>query len=194
VKNIDADIAREEAALAEIMPFIRVESFRAPGNEEYERLRELVTDTRNTLGSLNTRKTDRDAARASIANRLRLLRENEPRLAELTMRSQILRKAAEEATAALESKRVLETLDEAQISNLVVLDWGSSPRKSGPDRLEILLIGTFAGLVAGLGLALLRGRLDSRIHGASELERAAGAPVLAMIRRESDLAAPGRQS
>jgi len=193
VKNIDADIEREEAKLADIMPFVRVESFRPPGNEEYERLRQHVDDTRNSLSALHTRLTEKESARSAIAERLRTLRENEPRLSELSARTAILRKAAEDATATLASKRVLETLDEAQISNLVVLDWGSFPRKSGPDRFKILLTGTFAGLVAGVGAALLRGRLDARLHGPGDLELAAGAPVLAVIRRERRLVSARRK-
>jgi capsular polysaccharide biosynthesis protein len=100
------------------------------------------------------------------------------------MKSQILRKSAEEAAIALESKRVLETLDEARISNLVVLDWGTYPSvKSGPDRKKILITGVLAGVVAGIGLAFVRSSLDRRVHVAADLERAAGAPAIASIRR-----------
>jgi uncharacterized protein involved in exopolysaccharide biosynthesis len=184
VKNLEAEIRREQGKFADIQPHVRVEYLREPANEEYIRLAQLVADSTARLAALRTRQADREAHREAVAGRLRYLRDCEPQLTELQMHSQILRKSAEEAAAALENKRVLESLDEAQISNLVVLDWGTSPSdKSGPNRKQILLTGAFAGIAAGIGLALLRGFLDRRVHIPAELERAAGVPVIATIRR-----------
>lgn len=188
VRNIEADIAREEAVLGELMPFVRVEKVREPSNSEHAALAQQVEGIRSELADLVTRKTDKEETRASIVARLRYLLDCEPQLAELQMRSQILRKSAEEAAAALESKRVLASLDEAQISNLVVLDWGTLPSsKSGPDRKKILLIGVFAGLAAGAGFAFARSALDGRIHGARDLARAAGVSVLVAVDQDRRL-------
>ncbi len=42
-----------------------------------------------------------------------------------------------------------------------------------------LTVGAFAGLAVGIALALLRSRLDTRVHTRDELEAALGLPVLA---------------
>jgi polysaccharide chain length determinant protein (PEP-CTERM system associated) len=50
-----------------------------------------------------------------------------------------------------------------------------------PDRNKILLIGTFIGLVAGLGLAWFRETLDQSFHSEADLEAYLGLPILAVV-------------
>jgi polysaccharide biosynthesis transport protein len=52
-------------------------------------------------------------------------------------------------------------------------------------RARSLLIAPFVGLVFGVGIALLRERLDERVKSSEELERALGVPVLGVIPRVS---------
>lgn len=52
---------------------------------------------------------------------------------------------------------------------------------TGPISRIYLLSGALAGLLLGLGLALIRERTDPRIHGISDVERFVGLPVLATV-------------
>ena len=54
---------------------------------------------------------------------------------------------------------------------------------SSPNKVLDGLIGLFVGLTAGIGLALLRERLDDALRGRGDLEDRVGAPVLAVIPR-----------
>ncbi|QJE94273.1 tyrosine-protein kinase domain-containing protein [Luteolibacter luteus] len=52
---------------------------------------------------------------------------------------------------------------------------------SGPDRQKIQTSGAMGGLMLGVGLALLLGRLDNRYHTVAQVSAETGAPVLAAI-------------
>ncbi|TDC60023.1 polysaccharide biosynthesis tyrosine autokinase [Micromonospora sp. KC207] len=56
---------------------------------------------------------------------------------------------------------------------------GSSPVSPNPARN--LALGVLAGLLAGIGLAVLRTRLDTRLRDAATLQRATGSPLLGEI-------------
>ncbi|MDT0168122.1 polysaccharide biosynthesis tyrosine autokinase [Pseudarthrobacter sp. BRE9] len=59
---------------------------------------------------------------------------------------------------------------------------------SSPNTKMNLLVGLLAGLVLGIGGALLRSLLDNRIRGENELRRITDAPLLGAIAFESDAA------
>ncbi|WP_158277243.1 polysaccharide biosynthesis tyrosine autokinase [Serinibacter arcticus] len=52
---------------------------------------------------------------------------------------------------------------------------------SSPDAVTNLAIGAFVGLAVGLGLAVLRSMLDTRIHGKEDLARLTRSPVLGVV-------------
>jgi polysaccharide biosynthesis transport protein len=56
---------------------------------------------------------------------------------------------------------------------------------ASPDHVKDAALGFIAGLILGIGVALLRDRLDDRVRGRGELELHSGAPVLAVIPRIS---------
>ena len=58
---------------------------------------------------------------------------------------------------------------------------GSSAVVVGLPRASIVLLGALAGLAIGIGLALARRALDSRLRGRSDAAEAAGVPVLAEL-------------
>ena len=94
---------------------------------------------------------------------------------------------------ALERNRGLESLDRDGISNLRVLNPGSKPMsKSGPNRYKLLLIGTFVGLVVGLGLAFARSVLDHTVRSVADVQRVSGLLVLTTVRRKRGM--PRRRS
>jgi polysaccharide chain length determinant protein (PEP-CTERM system associated) len=63
-----------------------------------------------------------------------------------------------------------------------ILDPAPLPEKPvRPDRNKILLLGTFFGLVTGLGLTWLRESMDQSFHSEEELEAQLGIPILAFL-------------
>jgi capsular exopolysaccharide synthesis family protein len=52
---------------------------------------------------------------------------------------------------------------------------------SSPRHVVNLGLGLFLGLISGVALAFVRDRMDDRLRGRLDLERAAGAPVLAVV-------------
>jgi uncharacterized protein involved in exopolysaccharide biosynthesis len=78
-----------------------------------------------------------------------------------------------------------------------VLDPARLPEKPvKPDRNKILLVGTFIGLVSGLGLAWLRESMDQSFYSVADLEDYLKLSVLAEIpdlRPEKELTGKGRK-
>ena len=81
----------------------------------------------------------------------------------------------------------LLNLNPALINPPQVTTQAQLPTKpSSPNVPLIGAIGLFVGLAFGIGLALLRERLDDRLRGRADLEQALGAPVLAVIPQVPD--------
>ena len=67
-----------------------------------------------------------------------------------------------------------------------------SPSLPGGDRMTGALV-LLVGLPLGVGLTLVRDRLDQQVRGPEELEELAGAPVLAVVRRTARRGGPPDQ-
>lgn len=71
--------------------------------------------------------------------------------------------------------------------NLSIITPAIAPsRPSAPNTSLNLLLGLFAGLIAGLGLAVLRTALDHRIRGEADFRLTSDAPVLGAIAFDRD--------
>ena len=74
-----------------------------------------------------------------------------------------------------------------------VIDPGVVPRSpSSPNHPVDIALGLLAGLFLGVGGAFVRDRLDQRLRGAADLERALGAPVLAVVPSDPGWKDPAR--
>lgn len=77
-----------------------------------------------------------------------------------------------------------ETSQPIDLAGGEIIQTASVPTSpSSPDHIKNGLLAGFLGLALGVGLAFLRERLDDRLRGRSDIERAVGAPVLATIPR-----------
>jgi polysaccharide biosynthesis transport protein len=72
-----------------------------------------------------------------------------------------------------------------------VLSAGSPGYLIGTSLLILLLLALACGLIAGIGVALIRDQFDDRLRGDSELERYVGAPSLAELAEERSLSGAG---
>ena len=83
----------------------------------------------------------------------------------------------------------LSTLATLQTGNATVIQEATPPpAPSSPKPLRNSIIAAFAGLLLGLGLALLLEQLDHRMRNSSELESAFELPVLARLPKSRALA------
>jgi uncharacterized protein involved in exopolysaccharide biosynthesis len=88
-----------------------------------------------------------------------------------------------ELAGALEQARSLDLIDrqEDMESLRIVQNATLSIAKTGPNRKRFLAMGFAAGLAAGLGLALLRHFLDSKIRYPQTLEKELGVRILGVV-------------
>jgi capsular exopolysaccharide synthesis family protein len=80
-----------------------------------------------------------------------------------------------------------------RVNNVRVVDFASDP--GGPIRprkVVALTVGAFVGLVLGLGLALLRQRLDSSVKTPGDVEQLLGVTFLGLLPRSDDVEARSR--
>jgi polysaccharide chain length determinant protein (PEP-CTERM system associated) len=97
------------------------------------------------------------------------------------------------------SNRQLEAMVQAQLERRqlgeqfrVLESAFIAPEASSPNRLLIMILGTFFAVAVGVGVGVLRESVDTSLHSARQLQNAFAIPVLAAIPKillEADLAA-----
>jgi len=95
-------------------------------------------------------------------------------------------KAAKESLATYlkkaEEARFSNALDESRFVNVVVIDRATVPTMpQASKRTMTIALGAVISLVAGIGLAFVRDRLDASVKSGSEARRISGLPLLAEI-------------
>jgi uncharacterized protein involved in exopolysaccharide biosynthesis len=81
-----------------------------------------------------------------------------------------------------EEARFSSALDESSIVNIAIAERAEMP--TSPEKSKSMIIfaaGTFMSLLAGVGLAFLRDRLDPAVKSAAEAHTATGLPILAEV-------------
>lgn len=117
----------------------------------------------------------READQAKVANAQRLV---EAEYGRLDPEEQ----AGEEGQALQKQISDLATLEALQTGNAELVQEASPPSSpSSPQPLRNTIIGAVFGLLFGLGLALLRERLDRRLKDPGDLEDSFGLPILGEI-------------
>lgn len=85
----------------------------------------------------------------------------------------------------------LQILSTLQTGNAELVQSATVPTSpSSPRTKRNIAVAFVVGLIAGIGLALLRDRFDRRIHDISRLEAIYGAPTLTQIPKSTSLGAP----
>jgi uncharacterized protein involved in exopolysaccharide biosynthesis len=81
-----------------------------------------------------------------------------------------------------EEARFSDALDESKIVNVTLVEPAVTPMEPLPSkRILILALGAIMSLMAGVGLAFARDRLDPVVKGAAEAHRLTNLPILANI-------------
>lgn len=164
-------------------------------NPRYQRLREQLDQVREDQVSIAT-------SAERIEGRLLHLRERLSGLERCRPQLQALESAAAQSSQRLtqfqharERVAVMNLLDNVNLINLRPLQAGNVPlSKSGPRRGRLVAIGGLLGLLAGMGWALARARLDRQVRTLDDVERQLGVPILGVVPHldDRDLRAGGR--
>jgi len=144
-------------------------------------------------GGLSTARSEATAAKVAVKERERQLESINARLAYLDSSEIELRELENKQNLAdssyksyqqrAESARIVHDMNEAGISGLSIVEQPTLPYKAARPRKGFLIgLALAAGLVAGLGLCLLRETLDDTISFPEELEDVLGLPVLASVK------------
>lgn len=101
-------------------------------------------------------------------------------------------KASSGAAGMVLRKRLdqIETLRAVTNGGVTTVQTARIPKtRSSPNPIRDTILALFAGAIAGLGIALIRSRLDDRIRGVDEFTEVWDLPVLGLIGQSAELAA-----
>ena len=150
-------------------------------NTRHERLQTQLDESELASVGLRVAHDLRVARLADLRTRLQALEQLGPRHA--TLESEVKEREADgkRIQENLKSLEVLNLLDERKISNLRILEPGDLPiYKTGPNRMRLVTMGAALAFLFGLGIALLRDRMDTSLRRERDLH-AIGAAVLGVI-------------
>lgn len=168
------------------------------------------------IAALRTRlnaEINRVTASISAANKINTQRENEIRGAMEAQRQRVLHLAQDRNQIAvlqadvanaqkaydMVTQRLAQTSLESQnqTANAMIITPATQEFGSGkPRKMVNMLLALVFGTVFGLGMALLRERLDQRVHGEEDFRTLFGLPVLGVMERAPliNVSRPGRLS
>src|SRR5829696_2305425 len=159
--STNVEIVKSEAVSRRVERALGRTTARLPGDVEVE-----GTNNADVVSIAATADTDRATVRD----------------ARETVERSLAEASAEERAGLIESARQLRILETLQTGNAEIIARAPAPASpSQPQPRRNLLIGLVAGLLLGVGLALLRERADRRLRSSQEIEEAIGRPVLARI-------------
>ena len=171
VQELEKQIAATEARLKETPPTIPgPPSQQMVKNTRHERLQTQLDESRLAIVGLRVAHDLGVTRLAELRQRLQALEQVGPRhaalVSELTAREADQKRIQEN----LKSLEVLNLLDEQKISNLQVLERGDlAVFKTGPNRMRLVMMGGALAFFFGLGIALLRDRMDGSLRREHDL-------------------------
>lgn len=187
--NLLAQFAPTSSKIAEIDR--QLSEAHAIQRREEKRVAGLVSQPRETM-LLTLAKTDADAAalKARVAAIEEQIQRDQPRLAHLESVASERERLEQEVGAAREAlqtyrrkqeeARFSSALDRSQIVNVSIVEAARVPTAPLPStQMTAIIIGSIFSLLIGIGVALLRDRLDPSIKSAADVHDLGGIPVLA---------------
>lgn len=122
------------------------------------------------LKGLESKKQQLEAARISSRQRLEGFEALHPMLRKFENEARQKRAAADRLAGGVASIRVVQRLEQLNLSDLTILQPGTfDPYKIGPVRTKRVVLGGIVGVVAGLGLAVLLALLDRRVRNREDV-------------------------
>ena len=176
-------IARVQAALDKEPEFIAMQPLRQlANNPEFQRLVQQRGEVEGNLLALEQSQAVRQARIADLHEERSHLMSCRGQSSALDQEYGTAKQRLEQCTLAHEKAKLLSSLDQSELTNLLVLQAANVPRtKSGPQRGRMLLIGGVLGAAAGGALGFLLQKLDRRVRRASDIEGLVGVPVLELV-------------
>ncbi|MFN0242923.1 MAG: GumC family protein [Planctomycetota bacterium] len=183
-KNYSAlieELDRELAQIPTVIVEVPEQRHRAP-NPEFTTLKRRIDDLDVTDQSLWTRTRKLDSHLKAQATRM----ERFAQCKSLHGMMEVTIEAEKERYTQLQERyahlEALSSIDIEGDTNLRILQAATLPYdKDGPDRKKVVVLGLFAGLCAGFGLAGARHYLDAKLRYPSAIAQSLGVEVLAVV-------------
>jgi len=183
--NEERKLARNERLLSERLSDNHPDLINARTELEVVH-KNLQSEIKRIVADLKDRK---ESAAASVANLLRLLKEEKAKIGSMTGEALELARLEREVES---SQKLYDALlarfqetgatEKYDASNIRILDRAKVPETpSKPNRKLIVIIATILGLFAGILLAFLREQLDRTFKTTDDIEDKLGQPTMGMV-------------
>lgn len=152
-------------------------------NPAYQNLEVDMAQTKAQMATIGARvealRAQLTEAKATVAHLDEIGSEQE----RLEQAVRVAKEAAATYSKKEEEARFTSALDESNLVDLAIATRAEVPTVPEKSKQALMLVmGTLLSLVAGLGLAFLRDRLDPAVKSAAEAKSVTGLPVLAEVR------------
>ena len=158
-------------------------------NPVIQQLQIQVNQYENQVASIKVRAEDYRIKVKELENKIHVLPEIEAELVALNRGYEITKKKYEELLNRQETAQLAQQADETTNKiQFKVIDPPRAPTKpSGPKRLLFLILVTFVGFGAGIGMSLLLSQLSPVVTSTAQLSKATGVPVFGVVSANENL-------
>lgn len=175
--SIDSQIAARRAALAEALEGLALSFFPEDPAAALQTIMVELVETEASIRAERTREAELLSRAGDVEERLSVLPAAEMDLARLERNRTVSENVYILLRTKFEETRIAEA---GQIGNVTILDTALPGDMILPSRQKNLTMGLFVGLALGIGVVLLRERLDTSLSSPEHVE-ALGLSILAVI-------------
>jgi uncharacterized protein involved in exopolysaccharide biosynthesis len=170
-ENLDARIAQIRGKLQETALILELETKDVTRLRSFRLTQDIdVADV--ALQGLSKRKEELETSLGSVKAKLGDFEKMTSQYRKLELDAEQSRGAADRMKAVADNLRSLQRLDQQNLSNLQILHSATfSPRKIGPRRSMLVILGAILGLFAGVAIALARMLADPIVRTTIDLRR-----------------------
>ena len=195
VQQLYVQLSRYESARDSLLSGTRA---RSPNDPDVQRLISLIATTegriadavRSQIASLAARVSALDELRGRTQARLSGMPDVQVEETRLVQQAATMQVMAEQLQGEYQRARIAEAVEVGQVE---LLDPASDATRLPTRGALYLIVGVFAGLASGAGLAILKEQLNTTIRRREEIEELFHLPSLGVVPRIDDKGARGRK-
>jgi len=148
------------------------------------RIRDDLLKAQSELGPHQNAAANWSKIHADLTKQVAALTDVQSESAQLVQRLRVLQDARKLYLQKIEEMRVQQSLVQAHLGNVSVINWASIDHVPVSPKFGLVLGGIAAvGIFGGIGLALLIGLMDDTIRNVRDVVESSGLPVIGQVRR-----------
>ena len=182
--EVNANLQNETVAIAELQKRIGALQRQIQDNPSIAfRIRDDLLKAQSELGPHQEAAANWTRIRADLTAKAETLTRAQSASAQLLQRQKVLQDDRKLYLQKVEEARVQQAMRQAQIGDVVVINWATADHSPVSPKLGMVLGGVVGvGLLGGIGLALLLGFMDDRIVREEDVVSASGLAVIGRVR------------